>query len=168
MSKRLSLLCYLLWVLSCGDIAPYSEHNWNPGCDLLVLSGSQITTSATHEHMLIKCLTNHHLCYLLTHADEIKETHPVCDLRDEPSFASHFVASIKDKGNGQVLSPLWASLPPPEQRQRPFPEWTVMAVETGKQLAHSGTQLKVGPLLCPKMSVVLGDCLPEDGRQICF
>lgn len=73
-----------------------------------------------------------HLCYLLTHADEIKETHPVCDLRDEPSFASHFVASIKDKGNGQVLSPLWASLPPPEQRQQPFPEWTVMAVETGK------------------------------------
>lgn len=75
----------------------------------------------------------------------------VCDLRDEPSFASHFVASINDKGNGHILSPLWASLPPSEQRQRPFPEWTVMALAIGKQLAHSGTQLKVRPLLCPKM-----------------
>lgn len=75
----------------------------------------------------------------------------VCDLRDEPSFASHFVASINDKGNGHILLPLWASLPPSEQRQRPFPEWTVMALEIGKQLAHSGTQLKVRPFLCPKM-----------------
>lgn len=99
-----------------------------------------------------------------------KKTHisTVCTLRDEPSFASHLVASINDKSNGHIPSPLWASLPPSEQRQWPFPEWTVMALAIKKQLEHSGTQLEVRPLLCPKMSVVLGDCLPEDERQICF
>lgn len=75
MLKYLSLLCYLLWVTSCGDIAPYSEHDWNLGCGLLVPSASQITTSATHEHMLIKCFTNHHLCYRLTHVYKMKATH---------------------------------------------------------------------------------------------
>lgn len=60
---------------------------------------------ATYDHMLIKCLANHHRCYLWTHAYEMKET-------DEPSFASHLVASINDKGNGHILllgltSPIW-------------------------------------------------------------
>lgn len=41
----------------------------------------------------------------------MKETHLDSVLTDEPSFASHFVASINDKGNGHVLSFLWASLP---------------------------------------------------------
>lgn len=179
--------CHLLWGSCCHVetslspmLPPLGAIRWRHGSLFWAWLEPGLWPSC------LLCLSNHHLRYPWAHAYKTPHKSPsllsintclwkwkkhilmVCDLRDEPSFASHFVASINDKGNGYILSFLWASLPPSEQRQWPFAEWTVKVLKIGKQLAHSGPQLKVRPLLCPKMSVVLGDCLSEDERQICF